>query len=193
MKYVLEILGGLLVLVCGLAFVALRKRSRWLAGSGLLLGVVLVLFLSGITPDLTAAGVTMELKLRVVTGLLGFLMLVATLEAVRRTQMHERYAFLWVTTGLVILFFALYPTSILAWLQRVTGMQYVTAIVIVVFAFLLLVSFHFSIMLSRSREDTSRLARRIVLLEQRLAELERARPAAPEHKPDTGKPPVHTP
>ncbi|MCX7007348.1 MAG: DUF2304 domain-containing protein [Kiritimatiellaeota bacterium] len=185
MKYVIEIFGGLLVLVCGLAFVTLRKRSRWLAGLGLLLGVTLVLFLSGVTPDLTATRVTMELKLRVVTGLLGFLMLVATLEAVRRTQMHERYALLWVGTGLVILFFALYPTSILAWLQRVTGMQYVTAIVIIVFAFLLLVSFHFSIMLSRSREDTSRLTRRIALLEQRLVEVERVKPAAPEYKPDT--------
>lgn len=190
MKYVLEIFGGLLVLVCGLAFVALRKRSRWLACLGLLIGVLLVLFLSGITPDLTAARVTMELKLRVVTGLLGFLMLVATLEAVRRTQMHERYALLWVGTGLVILFFALYPTSILAWLQRVTGMQYVTAIVIVVFAFLLLVSFHFSIMLSRSREDTARLARRIALLEQRLAERERTAPARP---PVAGQPPAQTP
>ena len=59
-------------------------------------------------------------------------------------------------TGLVILFFALYPTTILAWLQRVTGMQYVTAIIIVIFAFLLLVSFHFSIMLSRARDDARR-------------------------------------
>jgi uncharacterized membrane protein YozB (DUF420 family) len=177
MMPVLTILGGVLVLISGLAFVALRKRRRGLAIAGLLLGVVLVLFLSGITPELTADRITMELKLRVVTGLLSFLMLVATLEAVRRTQMHERYALLWVATGLVILFFALYPTTILAWLQRVTGMQYVTAIVIVVFAFLLLVSFHFSIMLSRSRDDAARLARRIALLEQRLAELEHNRPA----------------
>ncbi len=185
MKYVLEILGGLLVLVSGLSFVALRKRRRWLAGLGLLVGVTLVLVLSGITPDLTAARVTMELKLRVVTGLLSFLMLVATLEAVRRTQMHERYALLWVATGLVILFFALYPTTILAWLQRITGMQYVTAIIIVIFAFLLLVSFHFSIMLSRSRDDAARLARRLALLEQRLLELEGApRPPAAPPPPD---------
>ena len=174
MKYVLEILGGLMVLVCGLSFVALRKRSRWLAGLGLFVGVALVLFLSGIKPDLTAAHITMELKLRVVTGLLSFLMLVATLEAVRRTQMHERYALLWVGTGLVILFFALYPTLILAWLQRVTGMQYVTAIIIVIFAFLLLVSFHYSIMLSRARDDAALLARRLALLEQRVRELEGA-------------------
>ena len=93
----------MLVLVSGLAFVALRKRSRGLAVAGLLVGVTLVLFLAGITPDLTAARVTMELKLRVVTGLLSFLMLVVALEAVRRTQMHERYALLWVGTGLVIL------------------------------------------------------------------------------------------
>jgi uncharacterized membrane protein YozB (DUF420 family) len=183
MRVLLEILGGLLVLVCGLAFVSLRKRSRWLAGFGLLVGVALVLFLSGITPDLTAARVTMELKLRAVTGLLSFLILVVTLESVRRTQMHERYALLWVGTGLVILFFALYPTTILAWLQRITGMQYVTAIVIVVFAFLLLVSFHFSLMLSRARDDAARLARRIALLEQRLAELERARPDAAAKPP----------
>jgi len=179
-KDLLELLGGALVLVSGLAFVALRKRSRWLACTGLLVGVALILFLSGITPDLTAARVTMELKLRVVTGLLSFLMLVATLEAVRRTQMNERYALLWVATGLVILIFALYPTTILAWLQRITGMQYVTAIVIVIFAFLLLVSFHFSIMLSRSRDDAARLARRLALLEQRLIAVERPDPPPPK-------------
>ncbi len=180
MTHLLTILGGVLVLVSGLAFVALRKRRRGLAIAGLLLGIVLVLFLSGITPGLTADRVTMELKLRVVTGLLSFLMLIATLEAVRRTQMHERYALLWVATGLVILVFALYPTTILAWLQRVTGMQYVTAIVIVVFAFLLLVSFHFSIMLSRARDDVARTARRVALLEQRLEALERTRPEDPK-------------
>jgi uncharacterized membrane protein YozB (DUF420 family) len=181
-------LGGALVLASVFAFVALRKRNRWLASLGLLGGVALVLFLSGLTPGLTAAHVTMEFKLRVVTGLLSFLMLVAALEAVRRTQMHERYALLWVATGLVILLFALYPTTVLVWLQRLTGMQYVTAIVIVIFAFLLLVSFHFSIMLSRARDDAARLARRLAILEQRLLEVERATPPAPptaRRPPDT--------
>ena len=130
-----------------------------------------------------------ELKLRGVTGLLSFLVLIVTLEAVRRTRMRERYALLWVGTGLVILLFAIFPRSAMAWLQQLTGMQYVTAVVVVIFGFLLLVAFHISIMLSRLQDNQGRAVRRIALLEARLEALE-AKREGPPRNPVSAPPPA---
>ena len=172
MNTLLQLVSVGLVILSGLLFVAGRKQNRFVAGCWLLLGVALVLFLAGLTFTSPNKAMTMELKLRVVTGLLSFLVLIVTMETVRRTQMRERYALLWLASGLVILIFAIYPTATLQWLQAITGMQYVTAVVIVIFGFLLLVSFHFSVELSRLHNQLSQLTRRHALLEQRLEELE---------------------
>ncbi|TAN38268.1 MAG: DUF2304 domain-containing protein [Verrucomicrobia bacterium] len=176
MKALLELLSVGLVLISGLLFVAGRKQNRFIASCWLLLGVALVLFLAGVTFTAQDKMMTMDLKLRAVTGLLSFFVLIATMEAVRRTQMRERYALLWLGIGLVILVFAIYPTATIAWLQKVTGMQYVTAIVVVIFGFLLLVTFHFSVEFSRLHDKLGRLTRRCALLERRIEELEHAVP-----------------
>jgi hypothetical protein len=105
-------------------------------------------------------------------GFLCFLVLMITLESVRRLAMEESYALLWISTGLVLVVFAVYPDAV-GWLAALTGMQYVTAITIVVFAFLLLVAFHFSLSLSRYRADQKRLCQHAAVLEMRVANLER--------------------
>ena len=177
MKALLELLSVVLVVASGLLFVAGRKQNRFVATCWLLLGVALVVFLAGVTFTVHGQVMSMEIKVRVVTGLLSFFVLIATMEAVRRTQMRERYALLWLGTGLIILVFAIYPTTTLVWLQRVTGMQYITAIVVVIFAFLLLVSFHFSVEFSRLHDKISQLTRRAALLERRVEELEHELPS----------------
>ena len=182
MNTLLQLVSVGLVILSGLLFVAGRKQNRFVAGCWLLLGVALVLFLAGLTSALPSKTMTMELKLRVVTGLLSFLVLIVTMETVRRTQMRERYALLWLASGLVILIFAIYPTATLQWLQAITGMQYVTAVVIVIFGFLLLVSFHFSVELSRLHNQLSQLTRRHALLEQRLEELEQKNPQVGQNR-----------
>ena len=170
MNYMLDFLGIVLILGSGLFFVIRRQRLAWLARGGLLLGLGLIVIFTGVTLSDPGHRHSAELKLRVVTGLLSFLVLIATLEAVRRTRMRERYALLWVGTGFVILLFAIFPRSAMASLQRLTGMQYVTAVVMVIFGFLLLVAFHYSIMLSRLQDNQGRNARRIALLEARVEE-----------------------
>jgi hypothetical protein len=185
MKALLELLSVGLVMVSGLLFVAGRKQNRFIASCWLLLGVALVLFLAGITSVTPIKGMTMELKLRAITGLLSFLVLVATMEAVRRTQMRERYALLWLGTSFTILVFAIYPTVTIEWLQRITGMQYVTAIVVVIFGFLLLVAFHFSVEFSRLHSKLGALTRRCALLERRIEELEHDVPSSEKNAADS--------
>jgi hypothetical protein len=90
-----------------------------------------------------------------------------TLESVRRFAMEARYALLWVFTGLILMVFAVYPDAV-GWLAKTTGMTYVSAITMVVFAFLLLVSFHFSIALSSLRDNQKKLSQKIAELELRL-------------------------
>lgn len=188
MNTLLQLLSVGLVILSGFLFVAGRKQNRFIAGCWLLLGVALVLFLAGLKFNIADKATTMEIKLRMVTGLLSFLVLIATMETVRRTQMRERYALLWLGTGLVILVFAIYPTATLCWLQVVTGMRYVTAVVIVIFGFLLLVSFHFSVELSRLLSQVGRLTRRNALLEQRIGELEQGATKSSTVSPKPGNP-----
>ena len=95
MSTIFQPLSVLLVIFSGVLFVVGRKRNRFIALNVLLLGAALVLFLAGVTFTAADKAMTMELKLRAATGLLSFLVLVVTMEAVRRTQMRERYALLW--------------------------------------------------------------------------------------------------
>jgi hypothetical protein len=124
-------------------------------------------------------------RMRLATGLLSFLVLMITLEAVRRTAMQERYALLWVFTGCILLLFAIYPNAI-AWLVALTGMHYVSAIVVVVFGFLILVAFDFSLALSRLREKQKATAQYAALVEKRLRDLEK-RVAEAATAPDAGE------
>jgi len=112
------------------------------------------------------------LRMRIVLGFLSLLVLIITLESVRRFAMEVRYALLWVFTGLILVVFAIHPDAV-GWLAKTTGMTYISAITIVVFAFLLLVAFHFSIALSGLRENQKRLSQKIAELELRLEQLEK--------------------
>jgi hypothetical protein len=115
---------------------------------------------------------TTVFRMRIVLGFLSALVLMITLEAVRRFAMEERYALLWVFTGIILLIFAIYPDAV-GWLASLTGMQYVSAITMVVFAFLLLVVFDFSLALSELRADQRRICQHAAELELRITELEK--------------------
>ncbi len=109
-------------------------------------------------------------RIRLLMGLLSVVVLGVTLEAIRRDQLKERYALLWVATGLIVLMCAFFPLA-LSFLTSVLGVQYATAAVAVVFTFLVLVAFHFSIVLSGFHENQTRIAQRCALLEERLERL----------------------
>ncbi|MCZ7591390.1 MAG: DUF2304 domain-containing protein [Kiritimatiellae bacterium] len=116
-------------------------------------------------------------RIRLLMGTLSFLVLLVTFEAVRRLHLQERYALLWLSTGIMLLLCALF-TSILDFFCDLFGMQYITFIVAVIFTFLLLVSFHFSIAMSRLAKDRANLAQRTAQLEARIEQLEKQRSEA---------------
>jgi len=106
-------------------------------------------------------------RIRLLMGVVSVLVMTVNIEAIRRSRLRERYALLWIGTSLFILAGALF-TGWLNALSAAFGMQYVSIIVAVIFIFLVLVAFQFSVEISRLDEDRTRLAQRLALLEARL-------------------------
>lgn len=111
------------------------------------------------------------IHIRLIMALLSLVVVTVTFEAIRRSHLQERYALLWVIAGLLILLSAAFP-GLLGLISLALHVQYVTSMVIVVFSFLLLVTFHFSISLSGLQDDRARLAQRCAQLEARLRDVE---------------------
>lgn len=163
-----QIIVGVLGVLFSLVLYKSVRQLRLMAILLFMIGVAVTV--TGIRGDVVQAIV--PIRMRLTMGLLTFIILYVTLEAVRRNRLKERYALLWVGTGGVFFIFALYP-DLVEQLVKLTGMHYITTIVVLVFAFLVLLAFHISLALSRNEEDRRALAKTVALLEERIASLEK--------------------
>ena len=111
-------------------------------------------------------------RIRLLMAAVSLMVLLVTVESIRRYRLRERYAIIWVLTGAVIMLCAFFP-NLLRIFSLWFGMQYVTSVVAIAFTFLILVSFHFSTALSMARDNVARLAQQTAILEARLNRLER--------------------
>ena len=118
----------------------------------------------------------MPVHIQITAIVLSAMMLVITIELIRRNRLREDYALLWLAGGLVMLVLSLWPGSIKL-LARVTGTVYppsaifVAAIVTVIWLLL-----HFSVIVSTLTARLIRLSQRMAILEMRIVELERPAP-----------------
>ncbi|MGI6495910.1 MAG: DUF2304 domain-containing protein [Kiritimatiellia bacterium] len=112
-------------------------------------------------------GIPYLMRARSFAGVLGAVMLLSTLACVRHGRLRERYAVLWVATGAILIVAAAFP-ALVALLRVFTGMTYTAAIASMIAAFVLLLLFHFSVVLSKALGNQSRLAQRIAQLEAEL-------------------------
>ena len=104
------------------------------------------------------------MRLTILTGITGLLLLVIIVELMRRRQLREKYAALWIGVALVALplaFFPRLPDQIAGALGVVSGVSLVLFGGVV---FLLLISIHLSWELSRLEEETRVLAEDVALL-----------------------------
>ena len=120
------------------------------------------------------------MRIRALMGVVSVCVFFITLLAIRGYKLREKYAVLWLATAAMITLTALFP-QLVDGARHWFGMQYVTSVVAVVFTFLVLVSFHFSIALSALNDKAAATASRCAILEARLRDLER-RLAAAEKK-----------
>ena len=170
MPRVLVAFVGLLICV-GVLIALWERRIRVISlVAGLLLGLFLILV--AVDPRILQFLVETSFiaRIRFLMVFLSFLVVVITLEAIRRSHLQERYAILWITTGLLILLAAFFP-QILNLFTIILGTQYVTSVVGIVFVFLLLIVFHFSIALSGIQKKQYQIAQRYAILEIRVREL----------------------
>ncbi len=168
--WVTSALPGVLMLVCAGILFGQARPARLPAVFLSLTGLFLVLV--AVFPALARA--VLPNQVRVFMGAVSLTHLFITLESVRRNALKERYALLWLGTGIVLLGFAIDP-EVIAWLAAVTGMHYSSAIMLVVFGFVILIAYHVSLVLSENEDDRRRFSQEIALLRERVEQLERER------------------
>jgi hypothetical protein len=119
-------------------------------------------------------------KISIVASIASLLLLLVVLELIRGRRLKERYALLWLVTGVVLLVLSAWRgglNTIAGWLGVAT---YPPAILFAVATlFVIVVLLHYSTVLSRLDDENTLLAQRLALLE---AEVGRRAPAAPAHR-----------
>ena len=124
----------------------------------------------------------MLIKIQIIVGVLSIILLLITFELIRKKKLREEYAILWLFTGIVVLVFSLWPEFLLSqFFVRITGIFYLSAVVLIAFFFLLLIVFHFSVVISKLTGQNKELAQRYALLEMEFKELRKR-----FHLPKTG-------
>jgi len=104
------------------------------------------------------------IRTHVIAGVAGLLVLAAMVELLRRRQLREKYAILWLGVSLVVIVLAAFP-GLLDWSAHRLGI--VSPPNLLLFAavlVLLLVSVHLSWEVSRMEEETRTLAEEVGLL-----------------------------
>lgn len=164
------IIGGAVALA-SIASLGYQKTRRFKALFWLAIGGTLVF--AAFRPQLIEflGEDTLELRLRLLVALLSFIVLTITLESIRVARMQERYAFLWLATGVLLLLGAVF-VGLAGIVTRVTGMPYALIVMVVLFSFIMLMLFSVSLALSRMQAKLADVARALALTEARLRRLE---------------------
>lgn len=116
----------------------------------------------------------MLIKIQIIIGALSLLLLLITLELIRKGRLREEYAILWLFTGVVVLIFSLRPEFFLSqFFAKFTGLFYLSAVVLIAFLFLLVIVLHFSVVISKLTSQNKELAQKYALLELELREMKK--------------------
>ena len=108
-------------------------------------------------------------KVMAITGSATVLFLV--LELIRRGRLKERYSLLWLFAGAVMLILSL-SRDLLNFIASQVGIFYPPSLLfLIAFTFLLLITLHFSAVISGLSDKNKRLAQEIALLRQVVEEM----------------------
>jgi hypothetical protein len=108
-------------------------------------------------------------RISIAATVASLLLLLVVFELIRSRRLRERYALLWLVTGLVLLVLSAWRgglNTIAGWVGVTT---YPPAVLFAVAAlFILLVLLHYSTVISKLADQSTILAQRVALLEERL-------------------------
>ena len=122
------------------------------------------------------------MKLAIMTGVVALFLLGLILELLRRRQLREKYAVLWLAVGLLTLPFGFVPTSLNSLARHLGVRNGASLVLFLAVIFLLLVCIHLSWEASRLEDETRALAEDVALIRTEMRDLRtavRARPARP--------------
>ena len=121
-----------------------------------------------------------SVRTSVAAAIASVLLILIVLELIRGRRLKERYALLWIVTGVVLLVLSVWRgglNTIAGWFGVAT---YPPAILFAVATlFIIAVLLHYSTVLSRLSDQNTVLAQRLALLEERLDESARGGGGAP--------------
>jgi hypothetical protein len=113
------------------------------------------------------------LRISIVAAIGAALLLVVIFELIRSRRLQERYALLWLLTGVVLLILAVWRGA-LGWIADRVGIAYPPSALFVAAAFfILLVLLHYSTVISKLSDENRILAQKLALLENRLTETDK--------------------
>jgi hypothetical protein len=111
------------------------------------------------------------LKISIIASIASLVLLFVVLELIRSRRLRERYALLWLLTGVVLLVLSAWRSGLNTIAGWVGVETYPPAILFAVAAlFILAVLLHYSTVISGLSDQNSILAQRIALLESRLTD-----------------------
>ena len=106
-------------------------------------------------------------RISLVAALGAAVLLVLILELIRSRRLQERYALLWLLTGVAMLVLALWRGA-LSKLADLVGISYPPSALFVLFSFFILaLLLHYSTVISKLSAQNATLAQRLALLEER--------------------------
>lgn len=120
-------------------------------------------------------------KISVAAAIASLLLILIVLELIRGRRLKERYALLWLVTGVVLLVLSAWRgglNTIAGWLGVAT---YPPAILFAVATlFIIIVLLHYSTVLSQLDDQNTLLAQRLALLEAEVARMDAPHASPPE-------------
>ena len=115
-------------------------------------------------------------RVSVVAALVSLLLLVVVLELIRSRRLRERYALLWLLTGIVLLALSLWRGGLNTIADWVGVETYPPSVLFAIGAlFILVMLLHYSTVVSRLADQNTILAQRLAILERDLQEEKRRR------------------
>ncbi len=111
------------------------------------------------------------LQLQILIGCISVGFFVVTFELIRKERLREEYAMLWLFTSCAIAVLSLWP-GLVNLISALTGFYYLTAVMGIIFIFFVALLMHYSIAISRVKEENKELIQRYALLELRLRQME---------------------
>ena len=110
----------------------------------------------------------MQDRIQIVSIVAAVIVIFVILELVRRRRLLERYALLWLGSGIVLLGLAIWRNA-LQDLASAIGVAYPpNALFLIAFGFVLFLLLHFSLAVSRLSDQSKVLAQRLALLEEKV-------------------------